>query len=285
MSVKVSKKVRNSAFWWWYHGNLTGFTHQHMQTFGFMCAMIPVIKELYPDDETRLRSLKTYTPFFNTEPQIGSIVVGIAVGLEEGRAQGAEGVDDEMINGIRAGLMGPLAGIGDSLIPGTYIPILLAVALGLSSGGSPLGVLFYAVTYITTMTFFMKFIFDKGYELGARAVDVIVGKQAEAFRESMVMLGTIVIGSLAASWIGVTTALSVDLGEGVNEAGEVVRNTLELQSTFNNIFPNLLSLLTVLFAWFLMTKRKMSPITVMIVFVFVALLGVLVGFFDPGLSY
>jgi mannose/fructose/N-acetylgalactosamine-specific phosphotransferase system component IID len=285
MSVKVSKKVRNSAFWWWYHGNLTGFTHQHMQTFGFMCAMIPVIKELYPDDETRLRSLKTYTPFFNTEPQIGSIVVGIAVGLEEGRAQGAEGVDDEMINGIRAGLMGPLAGIGDSLIPGTYIPILLAVALGLSSGGSPLGVLFYAVTYITTMTLFMKFIFDKGYELGARAVDVIVGKQAEAFRESMVMLGTIVIGSLAASWIGVTTALSVPLGEGVNEAGEVVRNTLELQATFNNIFPNLLSLLTVLFAWFLMTKRKMSPITVMIVFVFVALLGVLVGFFDPGLSY
>lgn len=285
MSLKVSKKVRNSAFWWWYHGNLTGFTHQHMQTFGFMCAMIPVIKELYPDDENRLRSLKTYTPFFNTEPQIGSIVVGIAVGLEEGRANGAEGIDDEMINGIRAGLMGPLAGIGDSLIPGTYIPILLAVALGLSSGGSPLGVLFYAVTYILTMTFFMKFIFDKGYELGARAVDVIVGKQAEAFRESMVMLGTIVIGSLAASWIGVTTALKINLGEGVNEAGEVVQETLVLQDTFNNIFPNLLSLLLVLFTWYLMTKRKMSPITVMLLLVVVALVGVLVGFFDPGLSY
>lgn len=285
MSVKVSKRTRNNAFWWWYHGNLTGFTHQHMQTFGFLCAMIPVIKELYKDDETRLRSLKTYTPFFNTEPQIGSIVVGIAVGLEEGRANGAEGLDDEMINGIRAGLMGPLAGIGDSLIPGTYIPILLAVALGLSTGGSPLGVLFYAITYITTMTLFMKFIFDKGYELGARAVDVIVGKQAEAFRESMVMLGTIVIGSLAASWIGVTTSLSIDLGQGVNEAGEAIRNTLNLQGTFNNIFPNLLSLLFVLFAWFLMTKKKMSPITVMLVFVVVALIGVLIGFFDPGLSY
>ncbi|PKM68429.1 MAG: PTS fructose transporter subunit IID, partial [Firmicutes bacterium HGW-Firmicutes-19] len=42
MSVKLSKQTKNSAFWWWYHGNLTGFTHQHMQTFGFMCAMIPV---------------------------------------------------------------------------------------------------------------------------------------------------------------------------------------------------------------------------------------------------
>lgn len=285
MTVKLTKKTKDSAFWWWYNGNLTGFTHQHMQTFGFMCAMIPVIKELYKDDEHRLRSLKTYTPFFNTEPQIGSIVVGISVGLEEARANGHEEIDDEMINGIRAGLMGPLAGIGDSLIPGTYIPILLSIALGLSSGGSVLGPLFYAIVYISTMTFFMKYIFDKGYELGGRAVDVIIGDQAVAFRESMVMLGTIVIGSLAASWIGVSTALKFNLGSYFNAAGESVKSVLVLNDVLNGIYPNLLSLLTVLFTWYLMTKRKMSPITVMLILVVIALVGVLVGFFDPGLSY
>lgn len=284
MSVKLNKKTKDQAFWWWYHGNLTGFTHQHMQTFGFMCAMIPVIKELYKDDTHRLRSLKTYTPFFNTEPQIGSMVVGISVGLEEARANGHEEIDDEMINGIRAGLMGPLAGIGDSLIPGTYIPILLSIALGLSTGGSVLGPLFYAVVYITSMTLFMKYIFDKGYELGGRAVDVIIGEQATAFRESMVMVGTIVIGSLAASWIGVSTALKFDLGTYIVDGVEKA-NVLVLQDTFNNIYPNLLSLLTVLFTWYLMTKKKMSPITVMLILVVVALVGVLVGFFDPGLSY
>ena len=284
MSVKLNKKTKDQAFWWWYHGNLTGFTHQHMQTFGFMCAMIPVIKELYKDDTHRLRSLKTYTPFFNTEPQIGSMVVGISVGLEEARANGHEEIDDEMINGIRAGLMGPLAGIGDSLIPGTYIPILLSIALGLSTGGSVLGPLFYAVVYITSMTLFMNYIFDKGYELGGRAVDVIIGEQATAFRESMVMVGTIVIGSLAASWIGVSTALKFDLGTYIVDGVEKA-NVLVLQDTFNNIYPNLLSLLTVLFTWYLMTKKKMSPITVMLILVVVALVGVLIGFFDPGLSY
>lgn len=284
MSVKLNKKTKDQAFWWWYHGNLTGFTHQHMQTFGFMCAMIPVIKELYKDDTHRLRSLKTYTPFFNTEPQIGSMVVGISVGLEEARANGHEEIDDEMINGIRAGLMGPLAGIGDSLIPGTYIPILLSIALGLSTGGSVLGPLFYAVVYITSMTLFMKYIFDKGYELGGRAVDVIIGEQATAFRESMVMVGTIVIGSLAASWIGVSTALKFDLGTYIVDGVEKA-NVLVLQDTFNNIYPNLLSLLTVLFTWYLMTKKKMSPITVMLILVVIALVGVLIGFFDPGLSY
>ena len=284
MSVKLTKKTKNAAFWWWYNGNLTGFTHQHMQTFGFLCAMIPVIKELYKDDEHRLRSLKTYTPFFNTEPQIGAMVVGIAVGLEEARANGHEEIDDEMINGIRAGLMGPLAGIGDSLIPGTYIPILLSIALGLSTGGSVLGPIFYAVAYISTITFFMKYIYDKGYELGGRAVDVVIGEQATAFRESMVMVGTIVIGSLAASWIGVSTSLKFDLGTYIKDGVEVA-NVLRLQDTLNGVFPNLLSLLTVLFTWYLMTKRKMSPITVMLVLVVIALVGVLLGVFDPGLSY
>jgi mannose/fructose/N-acetylgalactosamine-specific phosphotransferase system component IID len=284
MSVKLTKKTKNAAFWWWYNGNLTGFTHQHMQTFGFLCAMIPVIKELYKDDEHRLRSLKTYTPFFNTEPQIGAMVVGIAVGLEEARANGHEEIDDEMINGIRAGLMGPLAGIGDSLIPGTYIPILLSIALGLSTGGSVLGPIFYAIAYISTITFFMKYIYDKGYELGGRAVDVVIGEQATAFRESMVMVGTIVIGSLAASWIGVSTSLKFDLGTYIKDGVEVA-NVLRLQDTLNGVFPNLLSLLTVLFTWYLMTKRKMSPITVMLVLVVIALVGVLLGVFDPGLSY
>ena len=67
--------------------------------------------------------------------------------MEEARANGAEEIDDEMINGIRAGLMGPLAGIGDSLIVGTYIPILLGIALGFAEGGSILGPLFYCLLY------------------------------------------------------------------------------------------------------------------------------------------
>ena len=47
----------------------------------------------------------------------------MTAGLEEARANGAEDVDDETINGLRAGLMGPIAGIGESLVVGTVIPI------------------------------------------------------------------------------------------------------------------------------------------------------------------
>ena len=121
---KLSKKTLSKSFRNWAYGNLTCFSQEHMQTFGYLCAMLPIVEELYEDKEQQKEALQTYSAFFNTEPQIGTMVVGITAGLEEARANG-EPVDDDAINGIRAGLMGPLAGLGDSLIVGTLIPILL----------------------------------------------------------------------------------------------------------------------------------------------------------------
>ena len=143
---KVSAGARKSAFLRWIYGNLTCFSQEHMQTFGYLAAMLPVVDELYDNDEDKVKYLSTYRTFFNTEPQIGTMVVGLTVGLEEARANG-EPLDDDTINGIRAGLMGPLAGLGDSIIVGTFIPILLGIALGLSTGGSVLGPLFYIIVW------------------------------------------------------------------------------------------------------------------------------------------
>mgnify|MGYP003611784894 FL=1 len=120
----------NKSFLSWFYGNLTCFSQEHMQTFGYLCAMLPVVNELYDNKKKKKAAMSTYTAFFNTEPQIGALVVGMTAGLEEARANG-QSIDDEAINGIRAGLMGPLAGIGDSMIVGTLIPILLGIGLGL----------------------------------------------------------------------------------------------------------------------------------------------------------
>gem|GEM_PF-569107 len=136
--VKLTRKTLGKSFHHWYYGNLTCFSQEHMQTFGYLASMLPVVEELYKDKEEQAKAMQTYTAFFNTEPQLGALIVGITAGLEEARANGADGVDDETINGLRAGLMGPVAGIGDSLIVGTLIPIILGIALGLSNGGSPL---------------------------------------------------------------------------------------------------------------------------------------------------
>ena len=271
MEKKLSKKTLNKSFLSWFYGNLTCFSQEHMQTFGYLCAMLPVVNELYDTKEEKKAALSTYTAFFNTEPQIGALVVGMTAGLEEARANG-QSIDDEAINGIRAGLMGPLAGIGDSMIVGTLIPILLGIGLGLSGGGSPLGAIFYIVVWNILMWFGMRYAYFKGYDLGGKAVEVLVGEQAQAVRDSIIMIGTIVIGAVAASWINITTSLVLP-GGGV------------LQKTLDGIYPKMLSAAAVIFCWWLMTKRNISPTMVMLLLVVVAFVGVLLGVFDPGLSY
>ena len=278
---KISKATLNKSFWRWFYGNLTCFTQEHMQTFGYMWSMLPIIQELYPDDTDEQKTkLMTYSPFFNTEPQIGSIVVGITAGLEESRANGAEDIDDEMINGIRAGLMGPLAGIGDSLIVGTYIPILLGIALGLSTGGSVLGIFFYIIVWNVTSIWFQRTIYFKGYELGGNAVEVIVGDKATAFRESAILLGQIIVGAMGASWVNITT--SVQLVK-ANKAAKT--DAVLLQDKLDGAYPGVLTMLFILLVWWLLSKKKMPAVRIMLLMVVIAIVGVLIGFFDPGLSY
>ena len=273
---KLSRKALNKSFRNWFYGHLTCFTQEHMQTFGYMLAMLPIIEELYDTNEEQTEKTLTYSTFFNTEPQVGSIVVGITAGMEEARANG-EDVDDETINGIRAGLMGPLAGMGDSLVVGTLLPILLGIALGLSGGGSILGPVFFILVWNIGMFFIMRFLYFKGYELGGKAVEYLVGEKANAIREAIVMLGTMVIGGVAAMWINISTSFQM-----LNSEGGII---VDLQSTLDSVYPNILSPVFVIGCWYLLSKKRMSPVKVMLILVAVAFVGVLIGFFDPRLVY
>lgn len=278
MEKKLSKKALSKSFHNWYYGHLTCFSQEHMQTFGYLCAMLPLVEELYDNEDDKAKAMNTYTAFFNTEPQLGSVIVGITAGLEEARASGQDDVDEETINGLRAGLMGPIAGIGDSLVVGTVIPILLGIAMGMSTGGSPLGAIFYIIVWNLFAYFGMKFMYFKGYELGGKAVDFLIGAQGEALRDAITTLGGIVIGAVSATWVSVKTSLELISAE----TGEAY---VVLQDQLDAVFPGLLTTLFIIFCWFQMAKKQMSPIKVMLLLVVIAFVGVLVGFFDPGLAY
>ncbi|MFV0479934.1 MAG: PTS system mannose/fructose/sorbose family transporter subunit IID [Anaerorhabdus sp.] len=268
---KISRKTLTKTWIRWSCGNLSSMSFQWLESFGFADSMAPVIKELYGGNkEEEIAALKRHAAFYNTEPQLGSIVNGIACGLEEERANGAD-IDDEVINSIKLGLMGPLAGIGDAMIPGMLVPLLLSIAIGLSDGGNILGPLFYIVSFGVSVTLLNYYVFFAGYKLGTKSVDLIVGKVAQRVRESFNLLGAIVVGGVAASYVSVTTPLIISTG---NEASQVI-----VDSVLNGIFPKLLPLLTVLFCWWLMAKKKMSAIKVMGILIVIAIAGVAVGFF------
>ena len=89
-------------------------------------------------------------------------------------------MDPDSIIGMRAVLMGPIAGIGDSLVVGVLIPLLLGIALGLSTGGSPVGAVFYIIAWNVIITLGMRLLFFKGYELGGKAVEFLTGEKSQA---------------------------------------------------------------------------------------------------------
>ena len=273
---KITKKTLAKSFHHWYYGHLTCFSQEHMQTFGYLTSMLPIVEELYKDKAEQKEAMQTYTAFFNTEPQLGALVVGITAGLEEGRANG-DAVDGETINGMRAGLMGPIAGIGDSLVVGTLIPVLLGIALGLSKGGNPIGALFYILVWNVLIYGGMRFAYFKGYELGDKAVEFLVGPKGQALRKAISVIGGMVIGAVAATWVSVTTSFELK-----NADGEAF---LKLQEKIDGVYPGLLTAGFITLCWWLMAKKKVSPNLVMLLLVVIALIGVALGIFDPQLKY
>lgn len=271
MEKKLSNKVLRESWLRWEMGYLSDMSYQWEMTFAFVDSMLPIIKELYPNDQEELqKGMERHNVFYCTEPQLGSIISGIVCGLEEERANGAE-IDDETINSVKVGLMGPLAGIGDSMIPGMYIPLLLSIGIGLANGGSVLGPIFYILTYVISIGFGSYFIFKKGYQLGTKSVDILIGDTAQKVREAINLLGAIVVGGVGASYVNLNLAFKI--GEMEGSEGIVANDMI------NGIFPKLLPLLVVLFAWWLMAKKNVSAIKMLIAFFIIALIGVGIGIF------
>ena len=88
------------------------WNYERMQNGGWCFAMIPAIKKLYTTKEDQIAALKRHLEFFNTHPYVASPVIGVTLALEEDKANGAP-VEDSAIQGVKVGMMGPLAGVGD----------------------------------------------------------------------------------------------------------------------------------------------------------------------------
>ena len=237
-------------------------------------------------------ALKRHLVFFNTEPNFGNVIHGTVIAMEEQRANGAA-IDDDAINSVKSGLMGPLAGIGDSLSQSTIAPILLALGIGIagsnasiniasgtggiqdvptlgSAAGNPLGAIVYiglvsvlivSIGYVAWMQGYLRgrsFVTDL---LRSGAIDrVIVGAG---------VLGNLVLGALAAKFVMIYLAPTVD----------VAGAKLNIQaSILDPIFPGALVLGTVMLVWWLL--KKVNPLLILAGILAVSLVGAY-PFFGP----
>ena len=127
----LTRKDIDKAAWSYIFFSQATQNFERMMGLAFCHVMEPILKKLYGEgSEEYQKSLERHMQFYNTEPQLGALIPGITIAMEESRAKG-ENVSEELIVNTKNALMGPFAGIGDSMLIGTYSPILLSIAMGL----------------------------------------------------------------------------------------------------------------------------------------------------------
>ena len=260
----LSKKTIRKAYLDWMFWNLSVQNFERMEGPAIVKMLADVREELYPGDpEAQKEMLERHSIFFNTEPNLGSIVPGIVLGMEYEMAQGGD-VQPEFINSIKTALMGPFAGIGDSLLPGTLCPILLSIALGLCGNGEIIGPLFYIIVFLGIMLPLTWFLFSYGVKAGANAAElVLTGGIKDKVTKAAETVGLIVVGAVTAS----NTKFNIGL---VYTSGDL---SIDIASILDSLLPGLSVLIISLIAYVLMVKKKWSVNKMMLLFLVIAVVG------------
>lgn len=133
---KVTKSDLNKVFWRMQLLNVTN-NFQSMQAIGFLSSFAPVLERLYSDKpkELKVKAMKRHLEFFNSHVNADALILGITAAIEETTEEDQK----ETVTGIKTGLMGPLAGIGDSILKFTWLPICGSIGAALALNGSVLG--------------------------------------------------------------------------------------------------------------------------------------------------
>ena len=213
--LKLTKKDRISV--WLRSTFLQGsWNYERMQNGGWAFAMIPAIKRLYKTKEERSAALKRHLEFFNTHPYVASPILGVTLALEEERSNGTE-VDDITIQGVKVGMMGPLAGIGDPVFWFTVRPILGALGASLAINGNILGPIIFFVAWNLIRMAFTWYTQEFGYKVGSSITDDLSGGLLQDITRGASILGMFILGALVNRWVSVSfapTVSSVKLSEG-----------------------------------------------------------------------
>lgn len=248
----------------------TCYNYERMM--GIACAItfLPVVKYLYPGNmEKQIEVMTRQAEFFNVHPEFGSCILGMAISLEEDKAMGAN-IPNEFITNLKTSLMGPLAGVGDTIYQGVLIPILLALCIDITRAGDGniWGSIVYAVLMLVISYGLSVGNFLFGYRAGGDAImDFLEKGILNKILKAASIMGCMVMGGLIVNYV------SVHCGIVINASG----TEFKLQeSLFDAVLPNILPLTATLAIYGAMVYRHWTSIKVIFAIVAVGIVG---GFF------
>ncbi|GHT93347.1 PTS mannose transporter subunit IICD [Spirochaetia bacterium] len=244
---RLEKKDIQKSYWYWQFFSHANYNYERMQGGAFAMAMSPVLEKLYTKKEELAQALQRHLVFFNTDPNIGSLIHGATIAMEEQRASGSTEIDDDAINAFKTGLMGPLAGVGDSLVQGIVIPLVVAIGISISLTGNVMGSLLVLIGLPVILMAIAYNSWMRGYYLGGSAISsLLAGGKMKVWLGAAGILGTTVMGALISSAVSFRTTIAFNVGA----------MPFDLQSgLFDSILPGLLPLALTIFCYWLTLKK------------------------------
>lgn len=267
----IPKSVLIKAWLVWETFPQTCYNYERMmgQVVAHMFSVI--ISFLYRGEpEKQKEVMKREIEFFNVHIEFGACILGMAIALEEQKAMG-ENIPGEFITNLKTSLMGPLAGMGDTIWQGVVIPILLAVCIDLtrSGGGNVWGALIYGVVIVVAAYALSYWNFMFGYKAGSEAImDFLEKGILNKLIKGASIMGCMVMGGLIVNYV--TCICGIEIASSTS--------TYSIQESFlDAVCPKILPLAMTMLVYYLINKKRWSSIKVIGLIVVIGIVGGVTG--------
>ena len=225
-------------------------------------AMAPVLRKIYKNDEDYKAALNNHFSYFNSTTVMSSIILGATLATEERDGIAAK----ETVQSLKTSLMGPFAGVGDTLVWVLWPTIIGSIAGYMAQQGNPLGAIIWLLCNIA-FWFVKRKMFSVGYTSGTKLITNL-GSRLSAFTEAASIMGLSVVGALIATSVKVNTALQFQVGEvALNVQTDVL----------DKIMPALLPVLLTLLVYKLLGNKKWTPTKLILLIIAISLVGSFFG--------
>ncbi|WP_449455356.1 PTS system mannose/fructose/sorbose family transporter subunit IID [Streptococcus suis] len=246
-----------------------GWNYERMQASGYLYMILPQLRKMYGDGTPELKEMmKLHTQFFNTSPFFHTIITGIDLALEE-----SDGVaSKDAVNGIKTGLMGPFAPIGDSIF-GSLVPAIMGtVAATMAAQGQPWGIFLWIAVAVVYDIFRWKQL-EVAYKEGTKLITTMRDRLT-ALVDAASVMGVFMMGALIATMINFEVTWAPTVGEKV----------IDIQDLLNTIFPRLVPAVFTGFVFWLLGRKGMTSTKAILIIIALALCLSFIGKFAFGMA-
>lgn len=250
------------------HSVFMNFNMTKMEANCFTNTMAPAIEQVYVDDpEGKREAYLRHQAFFNTHAVALDFIAGLSYALEKDCAEGK--VPGQTIEAIKASLMGPTAGMFDSLFFNCLRVIGAGIAIGVCSQGNIAGTFIFILLYGVTQSILKWFLLKAGYTLGTSFIDSVYNSGLmQIATKAASILGVMMVGCMTATTVGFPLNWTVTIGD----------TSLVVLDLFESIYPGILSVAIVLIM-LAFIKKGVRPIVLIFGLLIFCLLGAAVGIF------